>query len=161
MDIIGNSNSKDNQFLSSRPLKQINWNIIFAGITVILLGWMMWRIHDRFIPIQEGWMQYYSLLTQRGLLPYKDFYYFTQPIPLFIVQIISKFSDGYMLYRYYGMVERLILALALYYLISKHFSPIATFIGVITSVFLYQSFYIDIFYTYYQTTLLFFLLSLI
>jgi len=121
----------------------------------------MWAIHDRFIPIQEGWMQYYSLLTQKGLLPYRDFYFFTQPIPLFIAQLISKFGNGYMLYRYYGMVERSFLVLVLYYLIAKHFSPAASFIAVVTSAFLYQSFNIDILYTYYQTALLFFFLSLI
>jgi hypothetical protein len=121
----------------------------------------MWTIHDRFIPIQEGWMQYYSLMTQKGLLPYRDFYYFTQPIPLFIAQFISKFGDSYILYRYYGMMERSILILSLYFLIAKHFSPTATFLAVITSAFLYQSFNIDLLYTYYQTTLLFFFLSLI
>ena len=106
-------------------------------------------------------MQYYTLLTQKGLLPYRDFYFFTQPISLIIAQLISKFGDGYMLYRYYGMVERSLLILALYFLISKHFSPKATFVAVVTSAFLYSSFNIDILYTYYQTTLLFFLLSLI
>ena len=143
-------------------MKRNHWNIIFSLVTIALLGGVMWAIHDRFIPIQEGWMQYYILLmTKKGLLPYKDFYYFTQPIPLFIVQLISKFGDGYLLYRYYGMIERVVLVLALYYLIAKHFSPTATFIAVVTSAFLYQSFSIDIFYTYYQTTLFFFLLSLI
>ena len=121
----------------------------------------MWAIHDRYIPIQEGWMQYYTLLTKNGLVPYKDFYFFTQPISLIIAQLISKFGDGYMLYRYYGMVERSLLILALYFLVSKHFSPAATFVAIVTSAFLYSSFNIDILYTYYQTTLLLFLLSLI
>jgi hypothetical protein len=161
MDSVGNSNTKDYRILSKITLKPFHWHLIYAGITVILLGWIMWSIHDRFIPIQEGWMQYYSLLTRKGMLPYKDFFYFTQPIPLFIVQFLSKLGDGYMIYRFYGMIERILLILALYYLISKHFSPTATFIAVTTSAFLYQSFSIDIFYTYYQTTLLFFICSLI
>jgi len=142
-------------------MRRINLNLIFPLATIALLGGAMWAIHDRFIPIQEGWMQYYALMTQKGLLPYKDFYYFTQPIPLFIVELISKFGDRYMLYRYYGMIERSILVLALYYLIAKHFSPTTSFIAVVTSAFLYQGFTVDILYTYYQTTLLFYLLALI
>ena len=143
-------------------MKRTAWNFIYPTATVILLGIAMWIIHDRYIPVQEGWMQYYALLTQRGELPYRDFYYFTQPIPLFIVQIIAKLGNGgYVFYRYYGMAERIILVLAAYYLVSKHFSPTATFIAVVAAVFMYQSFKIDILYTYYQTTLLFFLLALI
>lgn len=142
-------------------MRQYKWKYIFPVVTVILLVSLMLTIYNRFIPIQEGWMQYYSLLTQKGFLPYKDFYYFTQPIPLFIVELISKFSGGYIYFRYYGMVERVILVVALYFLLAKHFSQSATFIAVIASSFLYQSFNVDILYTYYQTTLLFFLLSLI
>jgi hypothetical protein len=142
-------------------MKRNLWKFIFPFVTIILLGWLMWVIHDKYIPIQEGWMQYYAFMAQKGFLPYKDFYYFTQPISLFISQLILKFGDDYMVFRYYGMIERIVSIIALYYLISKYFSPAATFIGVITSAFLYQSFKIDTFYTYYQTTQLFFFLSLI
>jgi hypothetical protein len=142
-------------------MKRVNWNIIFPLVTIILLGWLMLAIYDRYFPIQEGWMQYYALMTSKGLLPYRDFYYFTQPIPLFISQLILKLGDGFILSRYYGMAERTISILALYYLLAKHFSPTATFIAVVTSAFMYQSFKIDVFYTYFQTTQLFFFLSLI
>jgi hypothetical protein len=142
-------------------MKRNLWKFIFPLATIILLGLFMWVIYDRFIPIQEGWMQYYAFMAQKGFLPYRDFYYFTQPISLFISQLILKFGDGYILFRYYGMIERIVSILALYYLLSKHFSPTATFIAVVTTTFLYSSFKIDVFYTYFQTTQLFFLLSLI
>jgi hypothetical protein len=142
-------------------MKRINWNIIFPLAAIILLGWLMWAIYNRYFPIQEGWMQYYALITNKGGLPYKDFYYFTQPIPLFISQGILKFGNDFILYRYYGMIERTISILAIYYLLSKHFSPTSTFIAVVASAFMYQSFKIDVLYNYFQTTQLFFLLSLI
>ncbi len=39
------------------------------------------------------------------------------------------------MFRYYGMMERSISVLVLYFLISKHFSPMATFIAVVSSAF--------------------------
>jgi hypothetical protein len=142
-------------------MKTEKWKLIFPLVSIILLGCLMWVIHDRYFPIQEGWMQYYGFLTHKGLLPYRDFYYFAQPIFLFITQLILKMGDAFILFRYYGIIERSISVLAIYYLISKHFSPTATFIAVVTSAFLYQSYKIDSLYTYYQTTQLFFFLSLI
>jgi hypothetical protein len=142
-------------------MKITKWNYIFPVVTLILVGGLMWAIYNRFFPIQEGWMQFYALMAHKGLLPYRDFYYFTQPISLFISELILKINDGFIIYRYYGMIERAISILAIYYLLIKHFSPTATFFALVTSAFLYQSFKIDVFYTYYQTTQLFFLLSLI
>lgn len=142
-------------------MKCKSWNLLFMIVTIIILASSMWIVVNRFLPIQEGWMQYYSLLIQKGFQPYKDFYFFTQPIFLFIVQLISKLGDGYILFRYYGMIERIILIIILYCILSKHFSPVASFVAIVASTFLYQSFNIDIFYSYYQTTLLFFFLALL
>ena len=137
------------------------WKYIFPVSSIVLLVAFMGTYFNRFIPIQEGWMQYYSLLMDKGMLPYKDFYFFTQPLSLFFTQLISKTADGYLVYRVFGMLERVILIIALYALIARKFSPTATFIAVLTSAFVYNSFNIDILYTYYQTTLVFFFLSLL
>lgn len=122
----------------------------------------MLSINNRFLPIQEGWFNYYSLLmTKYGKLPYKDFYFYLQPLPLMIVQLITKFSDHFILLRYYGIIERCVLIIALYYLLSRVFSPAGTFLGVVAATAIYQSISVDLFYTFYQTTLLFFVFALI
>lgn len=137
------------------------WKYLFPVSSVVLLVAFMGTYFNRFIPVQEGWMQYYSLLMDKGMLPYRDFYFFTQPLSLFFTQLISKTADGYLVYRVFGMLERVILIIALYILIAKHFSPLTSFIAVTTSTFVYHSINIDILYSYYHTTQVFFFIALI
>ena len=136
-------------------------NLFFVSLALMFLMTLLVWIHNRYLPIQEGWIQYYSLLTSKGLFPYKDFYYFTQPIPLFIQQILSEFGDAFIYYRYYGMFERAILLIVVYFLLSREFTPQASFLGTLATIFLFQSYSSDTLYSYHQTTLLLFLLAIV
>lgn len=144
-----------------KKLSLINWDLTFFFSGLGLIAFLMFYAFNRYLPFQDGWFHYYVLLTQRGELPYRDFFYFLQPIPLFMFELLAKIGPEFIVSRYYGVFERLVLFVVLYYLLRKEFSPSSTFVGVLGGIFLYQSHNSDVMYSYYQTTLLLFLIVLL
>lgn len=135
-------------------------HLLFSVLALIIWLTPTWIMHDRFFPIQE-WAQYYGLLANKGFFPYKDFYFFTQPISLFIEQFILKFGPEAINMRYWGLFERTAILLVIYFLLSREFTVRSSFWGTLVSMFLFQSYSSDTFYTYRQTTLLMLLLALV
>jgi len=130
-------------------------------LTVAVVGVFLWLIHNRYYPIQEGWFSYYAELMSRGKLPYRDFYFFTQPISLWIAQAVYTVSDHVIAMRYYGFAERLVLTAALYYFLSRRFSAPASLLATIVSMLSLLTYRTDAFFTYLMTCCLFSLACLI
>ncbi|HLJ48816.1 MAG TPA: hypothetical protein VKU01_22520 [Bryobacteraceae bacterium] len=135
---------------------------LLGGVfAVSVVGLFMCLIVNRYLPIQEGWFSYYAQLMHAGKLPYRDFYFFTQPISLGISWLVYSISDKMIWMRYYGLVERLCLTAALYYLISRRFSAKASFWATVVPILVFLSYRSEAFFTYLVTCCLFFVLSLI
>jgi hypothetical protein len=148
--------------LHLKKLSSYQWYWISGGMALVIPLTLMLYLHNRYLPVQEGWFNYYAfLMNKKGLLPYKDFYLFLQPLWLFFVQWIAKIDDSFIYLRYWGILERSLLIIAVYYLMTRAFSPIASFLGVVVATSVFQSINVDLLYTFYQTTMLFFVLALI
>lgn len=68
-------------------------NLVYPASLLLIVFFSNWYFVNKFIPIQEGWFQYYSLLVKKGFIPYRDFFYFLPPIPLVISNIILSFGQ--------------------------------------------------------------------
>ena len=94
-----------------------------------------------------------------GRMPYRDFYFFTQPLSLWISRAILAFGDSMVYFRLYGVIERIAIGGLLYLILRRSFSTAATVCGVLAGSFLFVTYSSDAFFSYLYTTLLFILLS--
>src|SRR5712691_11500520 len=135
---------------------------LVGGIcAVAVVSLFLWIVHNRYLPITEGWFSYYGKLMHDGKLPYRDFYFFTNPISLLISWAVYNISDKMIYMRYYGVVERVFLTAALYFLISRRFSAGASFWASVVSMLVFLSSATEAFFTYLVTCCLFFVVGLI
>lgn len=133
---------------------------LFAGsIAVLLVALFMGFIFNRYIPINEGWFHYYSWLMHRGEMPYRDFWFFGQPVSLWIAYIVG--GDHLINTRIFGLVERISLSGMLYFLLSRQFSPKACFLGTVVSMMVFLSYLTEGFFTYLVDALWFLVAALI
>ena len=133
-----------------------------AGIgAVAVVTLFLWIIHDRYLPIMENWFSSYGQLMHDGKLPYRDFYFFTQPLSLLISWAVYGINDKMIYLRYFGFLERVCLTGALYFLISRRFSPVASFWATVLPMLFFLAYCSEAFFTYLVTCCLFFTLSLI
>jgi hypothetical protein len=120
----------------------------------------MLLIWNKYLPIQEGWFHYYAKLMLDGKIPYKDFYLFLQPLyPLEFVVIEKYFSTDLITGRILGLGERLILLIIVFFWLRRLFGSRAAFLATVTSMAVYASNTTDVIYSYYQSALIFTLLS--
>jgi len=137
-------------------------NAMPALLLVAVVAGYMLLTFNRYLPIQEGWFMYYSQLMDQGRFPYRDFYIHVQPIYLCLVSGLTKlFGMEFIVLRAYGIFERCLLCLLLYFYLIKYFPPVNSFFCAIFGIFIYSSFNVDLPYSYYQTSLLFTFLSAI
>ena len=129
-------------------------------LTLTVVGFYLLLIYNKYLPVQEGWFSEYGALMNSGKLPYKDFYFFTQPISLLIAQLITSLSHKMIWFRVYGLIERLLMTAVLFCLLSGFFSPIACLAGTISTLVFFSCYLSDAFFTYLCTCLLFYLLAL-
>ena len=146
---------------TSVPAQWFNTSVAGGVCSVSLVFVWLLLIHNRFFTPHEGWFSYYGLLMKEGRLPYRDFYFFTQPVSLLISRILVAFGDKLIYFRYYGMAERVVLTSVLYFLLSRQFSAAAAVCGTVASSFLFLAYSTDALFSYLYTCLLFFLLALV
>lgn len=114
-----------------------------------------------FYPITESWFQDYSNYMTKGLVMYRDFYMFIPPgFPLLMHAIGVLTDNSFLAFRLYGVTESLVLVALVYLLIRRLFSSRVAFVSILASFVVYTSNLQDIFYGYYQSSLLLVLLSL-
>jgi hypothetical protein len=128
---------------------------------VAVVGLLLWITHNRYLPIVDGWFSEYAKLMHDGKLPYRDFYFFTQPLSLLISWAVYGISDQMIYMRYYGILERVCLTAALYFLISRRFSASASFWATVVPMLVFLTYSTEAFFTYLVTCCLFFVLSLL
>lgn len=133
---------------------------LFAGTLVVLvLALYMSFIFNRNLPINEGWFYYYSWLMHKGQVPYRDFWYFTQP---YAVMVSWLFAGDHMInLRIYGLVERIVLSGMLYFLLSRQFSVKASFLSTLVSIVVLLNYPTEGFFTFLIDSLTFFVAGLI
>lgn len=74
-------------------------------------------------PISEGWNVNYAELFLQGKMPYRDFYYYLPPLPLFLDVIFWKLSFGFLIvYRFWYLIQRITIYLLFYRLLCRYFS---------------------------------------
>src|SRR5579864_5758151 len=115
-------------------------------LAVAVMSVFLIFIHNRYLPIHEGWFSNYGYLMRQGKMPYRDFYFFTQPLSLFISQLFV--GDHLINLRRFGLVERIVLAGMLYFLLSRRFSAMASFWATITSLMFFGTYISDALFTY-------------
>jgi hypothetical protein len=130
-------------------------SILLGTLSLFLL--LVW---NRQVPVQDAWFNAYGQLMKEGCVPYRDFYCFIQPIPLLISRALVSGGDYLVAFRAYGALERLLLAGCLYGLYTRRFSPVASACAAFGSMMFYQGFRWDLFFHFYQTSLLGFVLAL-
>jgi len=130
-------------------------NVVPFIFLTLIVGIYTIVYFNRYLPIQEGWFNYYSQLYNSGKFPYKDFYLHIPPIFFLICHFLLKtFGDYFITLRYYGVFERILIVLLIFNLFRKKFNQYYSFLVIIIGFFLYTSFNVDIPYSYYQTTFL-------
>ncbi|NJK91021.1 MAG: hypothetical protein HC904_03805 [Blastochloris sp.] len=78
----------------------------------------------------EGWFQHYADLVWQGRVPYLDFYLFTPPGHLLETLALSKFFGlDYMVFRWFGLIQRLLMCVILFVWLVRYFHPFFSFLG--------------------------------
>ncbi len=136
--------------------KFISWFVVMF-VTVFFCVLLI----DKFFPITEGWFQDYARYINRGEFIYRDFYCPVPPGYIWITSFICKLTNySFLALRVFGIIERLALSTIIYVIVSKIYNyKVVAFSLIIASV-IYASTNTDIFYGYYQSALLFSVLTL-
>ena len=114
------------------------------------------------IPFTEGWGIYYVELMKKGLVPYKDFYYYLPPVNLVIDWLFWSLSGGYLLiYRLFRLLERLLMVSLIFLLLSKYFKTQYAFLATFAGAVLGTAVVYDLMGDYNQTSELFVVLLII
>lgn len=104
------------------------------------------------LPVSEGWGIYYVELLNRGQVPYRDFAYYLPPLNLLIEWAFWRLSFGYMLvFRGWYLLQRLVIVVLLYKLMTKWFQPRFAWIACLTGACLGSSTVYDLCGDYNQT----------
>lgn len=143
----------------ARPFFTPTSHLLAGALAVLLPALFMSFIFNRYIPINEGWFHYYSWLMHKGQMPYRDFWFFGQPVSLWIAWFVA--GDHLINTRLFGLVERIVLCGMLYFLLSRQFSPKACFLATVTSMMVFLSYLTEGFFTYLVDSLWFLIAALI
>lgn len=104
--------------------------IILCVLTIIfyLLIFNRWIIHI------VGWHIYYAKMLLGGKMVYRDFYYYLPPFYLLFCSFIIKLTRGSILvFRVYGILERVILQIFIYLILQRYFKAKYVWIAVFIS----------------------------
>ncbi|MDP1573502.1 MAG: glycosyltransferase family 39 protein [Coxiellaceae bacterium] len=130
---------------------------LLLSIYIYLFHFLFWK---SFLPIQEGWFHVYSHLISSGEIPYKQFSLFIQPLYIYLVHgLCVIFGNKIIVMRTYGLIERIALACVIFSLYKKFTKNSTALTATILTIVFYTSPVTDVIYGYYQTCLLFVILS--
>lgn len=141
--------------IKSDFIKHINKNYIYISL-IIMLSLLYYRIYFfNTVPFTEGWGIYYSELVKAGKIPYKDFYYYLPPLNIVLDYFLWNNSDGMLiLYRFYRLLERLILIIITYLILNSLYKSKDTFVSCVFGSILGTACVYDLMGDYNQTALL-------
>ncbi len=125
--------------------------IALVVITIVFSG----LICNKYFPITEGWFQDYARYILQGKFIYRDFYCPVPPGYIWLSTLICRCTNySFLALRIYGIIERILLILIVFELLSKVYSYKVTFFAVLVGSVIYSSTNTDLFYGYYQSSLL-------
>jgi hypothetical protein len=126
-----------------------------AGV-ILVLGLYNTAFSFSFLPITEGWFSAYAHLMLDGKVPYRDFYLYLTPFyPMALAGIHWLFGDSFLVLRLIGMLVIISIAVLLYLILAKRFSPSSSMLASITASIYYQSGVAHITYDFTQVLTLF------
>lgn len=129
------------------------------GVVLIIVFYNYFFIFS-FLPLTEGWFSAYAHLILDGQMPYKDFYLYLTPFyPMLLAAIIGLFGESFFVLRVFGLIIIVFIAITLYKILAKRFSPPAAMIATVVATLYYQSGVAHIPYDFTQILTLFTLLS--
>lgn len=142
--------------LPIRNSKRIsNEDIIPLSFTLIVYAVFNLVLVNKFFPITEGWFQDTANYINEGRVPYKDFYMFVPPGYPLLTALIGRLSNNtFLVFRLFGIVERLVLVTLTYKIMRRLFCPMVAAISSLVGAVVYIANIQEIFYGYYQTSLL-------
>lgn len=142
-----------------KVIKSVNSRFLFWMLLIALILPFYLIYFNNTIPFTEGWGIYYVELIKKGLVPYKDFYYYLPPVNLGIDYIFWSCSSGlFIVYRFWRLIERLFMITMVYILLSKYFKPQYVFISTFAGGVLGTAVVYDLLGDYNQTSELFIIL---
>lgn len=131
---------------------------IAGVITVISLYNMLFPFS--FLPLTEGWFSAYAHLILDGKVPYRDFYLYLTPFyPMALAAVVGLLGDSFLVLRLVGVLIIITIAVLLYLILAKRFSPSSSMVASITACIYYQSGVAHIPYDFTQVLTLFTLAS--
>lgn len=134
-------------------------HLLTGALCVGLMALFLSFIFNRYLPINEGWFQYYSWMMHSGKVPYRDFWFFGPPVSLIWTYLFS--GDHILNLRIFGLLIRILLTGMMYFLLSRQFSPRASFLATIVSMAIFLSYISESFFTYLVDSFLFLVAGLI
>lgn len=114
-----------------------------------------------FLPITEGWFSNYANLVLNGKIPYRDFYLYLTPLYTWIIALIQYFfGPSLFTLRIFGFFVIGLMALVLFGILRRTFSPVPSFIGATIGILYVQKGVAFISYDFTQVLTLFALISI-
>jgi hypothetical protein len=93
-----------------------------------------------FLPITEGWFSAYAHLILEGKVLYRDVYLYLTPFyPMALSAIVWMFGDSFFVLRVIGVFIIITIAVLLYLILGKRFSPSSSMVATIAACIYYQS----------------------
>lgn len=136
--------------------------IILAALLVIAIVSYSMIYFSKTFPITEGWGINYSILMDEGYIPYRDFFYYSMPLNLLIDKLLWAISfDSFFLFRLYRLIERLVMFLVLFFMLSRprfKFPLWIVWLSCLAGAVLHSGSVYDLFGDYNQTAELLFIL---
>lgn len=109
-----------------------------------------------FLPLTEGWFSAYAHLILDGKMPYRDFYLYLTPFyPMALAAVVGLLGDSFFVLRVVGVFIIVAIAVLLYLILAKRFSPASSMVASIVACIYYQSGVAHIPYDFTQVLTLF------
>ena len=148
--------------LNKFPVKKI---ISLDSLSIIALlaivSYYNFYSNFHFLPITEGWFSVYANLVLDGKAPYKDFYLYLTPLYTWIIASIQYFfGPSFFALRVFGFFVIALMALVLFSILKRIFSPVPSFIGATLGIMYIQKGVAFISYDFTQVITLFALTSI-
>lgn len=125
----------------------------FSAFAIYLLFNLL--LINNFVTITEGWWQDYARYIIKGELMYVDFYMYIPPgFPILTTTLIRLFGYSFLPLRIYGVIERMVLFTLTYLIFTRLFKSNRLIVPILCASVTYISNLQDVFYGYYQSSLL-------
>lgn len=140
-----------------RLMNVVIYDLLFILACVLIYHSFFW---NKYLAIQDGWGNTYAALIRQGKIPYRDFYFFTQPVTLMISVFLDHlFGNTIAIIRIWGICERFIIGVLLYFIYRTITKRSTAIIASVVSLIFYTGTALDVIFEYVQTCFVFILLS--